>query len=88
MAACRLGAPSYEYREVLPENYLPDELAKSLALSNEDINVYSEEASFHTDDHPILEFNAARNFLFLKNKSGSIESIAGHVDKNKALNST
>ncbi len=88
MAAGRLGATSYEYREVLPENYLPDELAKSFALSNEDINVYSEKASFHTDDYPILEFNAARNFLFLKNKSGSIESIAGQVDKNEAFNST
>ncbi len=88
MAAGRLGANSYEYREVMPENYLPGEIAKSFALSDEDVDAYSEKASFHTDDYPVLEFNAARNLLFFKNKSSSIENIAGYVNKNKAFNNT
>lgn len=75
-------------REVLRENYPPDELAKSFVLSDEDIDIYSAKATFHTDDHPVLEFSAAKNLLFLKNKSRSIESITDYVNKNKVFNST
>lgn len=88
MAAGRLGSISYEYREVLPENYLPDEISKSLALSDDDIDTYSGEASFHTDDYPVLEFNAARNLFFKKDKSGYIETITDHANKNRAFNDT
>lgn len=74
---------SDEYGEMLPEKDLPDAIIKSFAFSDEDMKAYAEGASLHTDDYPVLEFNTARNFLFLKQKSGSVAGIADYIYKNK-----
>lgn len=78
------GELSDEFGEVFPKSNMPDVVIKSFALSDEDIKAYSVNASLHTDDYPVLEFNTARNLLFLKQKSGSVASISEYL-KNKNI---
>lgn len=77
--AGNIGDISVETSEI----NLPDALIKSYYLSDDDIRAYSENSPFHTDDYPVLEFDTAKNFLFLKEKSGSIESIEKYLNNGK-----
>lgn len=70
--------------EVFPEKDLPDEIIKNFAFNGDDIKAYAANATLHTDDYPVLEFNTAKNLLFLKQKSSSVASISEYI-KNKTI---
>ncbi len=77
---------SNEYREEPPEMDLSDVIIEHFTLSSEDMRTYAGKTSLHTDDHPVLEFDTARNFLFLKDKYSSITDIDRYVNnKNEDL---
>ncbi len=71
-----------EYGEVYPEKVVPDTIIKTFSFSDEDMESYAGDASLHTDDYPLLEFNAARNFFFSKQNPSSIAGIEEFL-KNK-----
>jgi spermidine synthase len=71
---------SNEYKEVSPEIDLSDVIIEHFTLSSENMRTYAGKTSLHTDDHPVLEFDTARNFLFLKDKYSSVTDIVRYVN--------
>lgn len=66
---------------IIPKIIIPDVILGSYALSDEEMDAYAGNAPFHTDDYPVLEFTTARNLLFLKDKTSSIDDINEYMNK-------
>ncbi len=82
------GDISEEYGEVYPEKALPDTIIKTFSLSDEKMKSYAGNASLHSDDYPLLEFNTARNFFFMKQKYSSVAGIEDYLKSTDYRDST